>query len=409
MSKAAPSDAGVTRGRDLEALKARVCARVDAEAAALTELSARIHASPELKFDEHRASAWLADYLESAGFAVQRGACGMPTAFVARLGSGAPKVAVLCEYDALPGIGHACGHNIIATAGAGAGAALATVLAQIGGSVLVLGTPAEEGGGGKILMARQGAFDGVDAAMMVHPAGLDLVSMKVLAISQLQVVYRGRAAHASAFPHHGINALDAMVTAYGAVAQLRQHIRPTERIHGIITDGGQAPNVVPERAAGVFYIRAANERHLEVLKKRVQACFEAGALATGAQLEMDSTEPDYADMVTNGPLAAAYVANMERIGRQVMEPNDLTNAIAGSTDMGNVSKIAPSIHPMIAAAPLHVPLHSAEFAEWAGSESGRRAVIDGAKALAMTAVDVLARPELASAVREAFEAAREPR
>jgi amidohydrolase len=387
---------------NVEQWKERSCAAVESRRAQLIELSMRIHDCPELKFEEHRSSAWLAAFLESVGFAVERPAYGMATAFVARQGSGRPRVAILCEYDALPGIGHGCGHNIIATAGVGAAAALGDLVSETGGTLIVLGTPAEEGGGGKILMAQRGAFEGIDAAMMVHPAGMDLAAMPALAFSLVEVEYRGRAAHASAFPHRGINALDALVTAYNAIAQLRQHIRATERIHGIITDGGQAPNVVPERAAGVFCIRAATAPQLARLKERVLACFHAGAQATGAQVNLQTVGDDYSDLWTNAPLAAAYAANLVRLGRTVLDIADVPSSIAGSTDMGNVSKLVPAIHPMIAAAPRGVPLHSADFARYAGAEDGHRAVIDGAKALAMTALDVFGNPGLVTAMQAAF-------
>jgi len=391
----------------IELLKEKACGAVDGQRPALIDLSTRIHGYPELKFEEHRAAGWLADYLEGIGFSVQRQAYGLPTAFAARLGSGQPQIAVLCEYDALPGIGHACGHNVIAAAGAGAAAALAGLLHETGGTVVVLGTPAEEGGGGKILMAREGAFEGVDAAMMVHPAGMDLAGMHVLAVSVIDVEYGGRAAHASAFPHQGINALDGLITAYNAIAQLRQHIRPTERIHGIITDGGQAANIVPERAAGTFMVRAANERRLAQLKKRVEACFHAGAHASGAQLTMRTVGEDYSDMHTNQPLSAAYASNLERLGRRIVDLTNVAAAVAGSTDMGNVSKLVPSIHPMIAISPPTVPLHSPEFAQWAGSEEGHQAVIDGAKALAMTAIDVLSNRGLRDSIKAAHAAAQQ--
>lgn len=385
-----------------EALKARAAARVDAEREALLALSGRIHANPELCFDEHRAAGWLTEYLESRGLTVERGAYAVPTAFAARAGSGRPRIAVLCEYDALPGIGHACGHNIIAAAGAGAGVALAEVIAETGGSVVVLGTPAEEGGGGKVLMAREGAFAEVDAAMMIHPASLELIGMNVLSITAVEAEYRGRAAHAAAAPFAGINALDGLVTAYQSIAQLRQHIRPTERVHGIITDGGQKPNIVPERAAGLFYIRAANDKRLAKLRQRVEGCFHAGAQASGATVHLRQVGEDYSDMWTNGPLAAAYQANLAALGRQVVEaPSEL---ISGSTDMGNVSKLVPSIHPMVGIAPAHVALHTAEFATYAGSPSGERGVVDGAKALAMTAIDLLCNADLLQAARVAFEA-----
>jgi amidohydrolase len=393
---------------DLESLKQAACAAIERERAALIGVSLRIHRHPELRFEEHRAAQWMCEYLAALGFAVERGVYGVPTAFAARLGAGTPRVAVLCEYDALPGVGHACGHNIIAAAGAGAGAGLAPLLTATGGSLTVLGTPAEEAGGGKIVMARHGAFDDVDVAMMVHPAGADLPAMHVLAVSFIEVVYHGQAAHAAAFPHRGVNALDALVSAYNALAQLRQHIRPSERIHGIITDGGQAANIVPERAAGVFCVRAATARDLATLKERVIGCFRAGAMATGAELELRPHGEDYAEMRPNSPLLDAYRRNMERLGRPPCGAQDAPAAIAGSTDMGNVSQLVPAIHPMIAAAPPHVPLHSSEFAGYAASESGQRAVIDGAKVLAMTALDVLCRPDLLADVRAAFLAARPP-
>jgi len=392
---------------DVNRLKEIACGAVDRDSATLKELSARIHAHPELKHQEHQACGWLTEYLDQRGFAVERGAFGLPTAFAARIGSGTPTVAILCEYDALPGVGHACGHNIIATAGAGAGAALSPLIAETGGSVVVLGTPAEEGGGGKILMAQQGAFEGVDAAMMVHPAGIDVAAMTVLAVSEVDVEYRGRAAHASASPHRGVNALDALVIAYTAIAQLRQHIRATERIHGIITDGGQAANIVPERAAGLFMIRAQSERRLEELKRRVEGCFQAGAAATGAELKLHYHGLDYADMDTNEPLVSAYGTNLARLGRRITPLDEVSEAVAGSTDMGNVSKLVPSIHPMIAVSPPHVPLHSIDFTRYAASEQGDRAVVDGAKALAMTALDVLCDPGLRASMKAAFEQRRD--
>lgn len=386
---------------DVESAKRGAAERVDADRARLLELSGRIHAHPELAFEEHRAAAWLCEYLESRGLAVERGAYGLPTAFAARAGSGHPRVAVLCEYDALPGIGHACGHNVIAAAGAGAGAALAAAVAETGGSVVVLGTPAEEGGGGKVVMARAGAFAEIDAAMMIHPASLELLSMNTLAVTSVEVEYRGRAAHAAAAPHRGVNALDGLVTAYQAIAQLRQHIRATERVHGIITNGGQAPNVVPERAAGVFLVRAATEQQRAQLRERVEACFRAGALASGAECHLRQVGEDYSDLWTNQALAAAYQANLAHLGRQIADAQ-----VTGSTDMGNVSKLVPSIHPMVSIAPAGVALHTEEFARYAASPSGQRGVLDGAKALAMTAIDVLATPALGAAARAGFEARR---
>jgi amidohydrolase len=252
-------------------------------------------------------------------------------------------------------------------------------------------------------MARKGAFDGVDAAMMVHPAGANLVTMPSLACSEVEVRYRGRASHASAMPEQGINALDALVIAYQAIGALRQHIGIFERIHGIITDGGQAPNIVPENAAGRFYVRAANAGELAALKARVENCFRAGAKATGAELEFSWSEADYLDIRYNEPLAESYRANAESLGRAFFPLEKVPIGLAGSTDMGNVSYRVPSIHPMIASAPLLCSIHNPEFEQWAGGEMGDEAAIDGAKALAMTAVDYLCDPRLRRRVRESFE------
>lgn len=387
----------------LESAKRAVCEAVDRMRGELVRISRAIHAKPELAFEEREAAALLASALESAQLPVRRGAYGLETAFASDFGpDGASCVALLAEYDALPGIGHACGHNLIATAAVGAGLALARLGGALPGRVRVLGTPAEERGGGKELMARAGAFDGVDAAMMIHPAGVDLATMPCIAVSDVEAIYRGQAAHASAMPERGVNALDALVIAYQAVGALRQHIRATERIHGIIVDGGQAPNVVPERAAGRFYVRARNADELAQLKRRVQGCFEAGAAATGAKLEVVWHEPDYLDLVTNWPLAAAYQANAERLGRRFFPIDRVPASVQGSTDMGNVSHRVPSIHPMIAAAPPHCTIHHPEFATWAGSEMGDAAAIDGAKALAMTALDWWHDAALRDRTRAAF-------
>jgi len=301
---------------DAAELKQAVCAAVDDIREELLRISHAIHAKPELAFEEREAAALLSESIRRSGLEVETGAYGLETAFAAEFGSGdAGCVAVLAEYDALPEIGHACGHNIIASAGVGAGLALFALADRLPGKVRLLGTPAEERGGGKELMARKGAFDGVDAAMMVHPAGANLVTMPSLACSEVTVHYQGRASHASAMPEQGINALDALVIAYQAIGALRQHIGIFERIHGIITDGGQAPNIVPENSAGRFYVRAANAGELAALKSRVENCFCAGAKATGAELEFSWNEVDYLDIRFNAPLAESYRANAETLGR----------------------------------------------------------------------------------------------
>ncbi|HRW38775.1 MAG TPA: M20 family metallopeptidase [Aquihabitans sp.] len=390
---------------DLDALKDRTDRAVADHADQLLEASHAIHARPELGFEEHHAHDVLADLLEAAGLAVTRGAYGLPTAFEAVAGTGGPRIAVMCEYDALPGIGHACGHNIIGTAGAGAGIAAAALAEELGGTVVVLGTPAEEGGGGKILMAEQGALDAVDAALMVHPAGMDLARFGAIAIQQLEVTYHGRAAHAAAAPQAGRNALDAAVLGYVNVAALRQHIRPDERIHGIFTEAGTAANVVPARAAATWYVRSPTVRGLQKLKGRVLACLEAGAAASGCTMEHRWIDPAFADMVDNDPMIELYRENLERTGRRLVDPSSL-QGIVGSTDMGNVSHVVPAIHPMIAVSPPSVAIHTEDFVRFAAGPEGDRAVLDGARAMAATVVDLWARPGALEAAREAFTEAR---
>jgi amidohydrolase len=372
---------------DLTALKERLRAEVEARAATLVATSHEIHGHPELNYEEHFAHDLLSDALAAEGLEVQRHAYGLDTAFVARAGSRGPTVAVLCEYDALPGLGHACGHNIIATAGLGAGLAAAALAEAAGGRVVVLGTPAEEGGGGKIRMAQQGAFDGIDAALMVHPAGHDLTRMEVIAVQELTATYAGVAAHAAAAPQHGRNALDGAVLGYLNVAALRQHILPAERIHGIVTEGGDKPNIVPARAQTAWMVRSPTISSLEPLKARVAACLQAGADAAGCTLEIAWKDVVYADMLDNQVLVDCYAANARALGRAIADP-DPTRVVVGSTDMGNVSYLVPSIHPMIGAAPAGTPIHTADFATHARAESGDRAVVDGAIALAWTVADL---------------------
>ena len=392
---------------DLEAVKDRIDAVVDEHAGVLLDASHRIHAHPELGFQEHHAHEVLTTVLADAGLHVTPGAYGLETAFEARAGGGdGPTVAVLCEYDALPGIGHACGHNIIGTAGVGAGIAAAAVAAELGGNLVVLGSPAEEGGGGKIFLAERGAFDGVDAALMVHPAGMDLARFGAIAIQQVEVTYTGRAAHAAAAPQAGRNALDAAVLGYVNMAALRQHIRPDERIHGIFTEAGEAANVVPDHAAATWYVRSPTVKGLEKLEARVLACLEAGAAAAGCGMDHHWVEPAFANMVDNDPMIERYRANLARTGRTLVYPDSMA-AIVGSTDMGNVSHIVASIHPMIAVSPPNVAIHTKDFVRYSGGEEGDRAVLDGAKAMAATVADLWGEPEAIDEVRAAFAAARE--
>ncbi len=387
---------------DLEAVKERIAAEVDKRADVLIDASHQIHANPELNFEEHFAHDVLTGILEAEGLELERNAYNLETAFVARAGSTGPTIAVLCEYDALPGIGHACGHNIIGTAGIGAGIAAATLADELGGRILILGTPAEEGGGGKVLMADQGALDGVDAAMMIHPAGADLTRMDVIAIQQLWVEYHGKAAHAAAFPQKGRNALDAAVLGYMNVAALRQHILPTERLHGIFPNAGEKPNIVPEFASAHWYVRSPTLKTLERLKPRVLACLEAGAMAAGCEMAYEWKQPVYADMIDNRAMLDLYSANAARTGRRLGDPGAAGHPVVGSTDMGNVSYVVPAIHPMIRVGPPHVSIHSQEFASYTAAEAGDAAVVDGAKALAMTVADLWLRPDVLDAAKAEF-------
>lgn len=388
---------------DLAAVKDRLRQAVDERADVLIDASHQIHAHPELNYEERFAHDLLAGILEAEGLDVERSACGLETAFLARAGSSGPTIAVLCEYDALPGIGHACGHNIIATAGLGAGLAAASIAEEVGCRVVVMGTPAEEGGGGKILMARAGAFDGVDAALMVHPAGFDLARMDVIAVQELTATYTGEAAHAAAFPHRGRNALDAAVLGYMNVAALRQHIRPTERVHGIFTQGGDKPNIVPARAQTDWMVRSGTIGTLGPLKDRVAACLEGGAVAAGCEVELAWKPVTYADMRDNEVMVALYGANSAALGRPVGEP-DHRQAVVGSTDMGNVSYVVPSIHPIIQAAPAGVPIHTPEFARCAATQQGDDAVVHGATTLAWTVADLWLADGVLDAARAEFEA-----
>jgi amidohydrolase len=358
--------------------------RVERAREELVALSHRIHAHPEVGFEEERACAWLCELLDGAGLAVEPEVGGLPTAFAARAGAGPLRVVVCAEYDALPGVGHACGHNVIAAMAAGAGIALAGLADDVGLAVTVLGTPAEEGGGGKILLLRQGAFAGAHAAMMVHPSPYEMVEMPIIAVTQFRAAYTGKEAHASAYPHLGVNAADALVVAQTAIGLLRQHLRPGDRVHGIVTHGGHAPNVVPALAAGTWMVRAATLEQLGEVRDKVVRCFEAGALATGTSLEIAEDHEPYAEMHHDRGLAGVYRRNAEALGRSF---EALPDRGAGSTDMGNVSLALPSIHPTIGIDALPAVNHQPEFAAKSVTPPADRAVVDGAVAMAWTAID----------------------
>jgi amidohydrolase len=362
--------------------------RLDRARDELIDLSHRIHANPELGYEEELASEWLSDYLDSAGFAVTKGAYDVPTAFTACAGSGPLHIAICAEYDCLPGIGHACGHNIIAAIGVGAGIALKDIADDVGLTVDVIGTPAEEGGGGKIKLMDAGAFDGVHAAMMVHPAPLDVVEPPIIAVAHFDVHYHGKEAHASAFPELGINAADAITVAQTAIGLLRQHIRATDRIHGIVTKGGEAPNIVPAHTTAKYYVRAKTLAELDDIRTKVERCMQAGATATGCTMEIEDIGPPYSEMIHESDIGALYRKNAESLGRTFPDFGPLISTSGASTDMGNVSLKIPSIHPLVGIDSLPAVNHQPEFTAHCVTESADKALYDGALAMAWTAIDV---------------------
>jgi len=373
----------------MRAIKDELRHMVDARRDALVELSHRVHAANEIRFEERRSSSLVADALASAGFQVETGVCDLETAFVATAGSGPVTIGICAEYDALPGIGHACGHNIIAAAAAGTGMALAPVADDLGVTVRVLGTPAEESGGGKILMLDGGAFDGVHAAMMVHPSPEERVHVDCLAVAHFEVRYHGKEAHASSYPERGLNAADALTVAQVAIGLLRQHFNPFDQAHGIVVKGGEAPNIVPAHCSARFYVRARDMHALGQLRARVDRCFDAGALATGTRMEMEEESPPYSEFTPDMEMGEIYRRNAEAIGRNFPS---LPPIKSGSTDMANVSLRMPTIHPMMEIEARGASNHQPEFTAACITESADRAVRDGALAMALTVVDLAGTP-----------------
>ena len=359
----------------------------DARREGLVDLSHTIHDHPETSFEEERAAAWTADALDAAGFSVTRGTAGMATAFTAEIGSGPLVVAVCAEYDALPGVGHACGHNIIAAAAVGAGMGLAGLADDLGVTVRVLGTPAEEGGGGKITMLEHGVFDDVHAAMMIHPWPTERLAGTCLAVSHFDVHIDGKSAHASAAPWEGVNAGDAMTIAQVAIGLLRQQFRPGDQVHGIVTHGGQAANVIPEAVEGRFMCRSTSLERLELLEPRVMACFEAGALATGASVTRTDLAPAYSHMESDPALLSLYRVNAETLGRRFDLDDEGAPRPTFSTDMANVSLAVPTIHPLVAIDSRGSVNHQPEFAAACVTASADQALYDGALAMAWTVID----------------------
>ncbi len=387
----------------MSAIKDQIEQAVDRLGDELETLSHRIHDHPELAFKEIKAAGWLADFLADKGFKVERGVAGMETSFVGELETGeGPTIAIMCEYDALPQIGHACGHNVIATSGAGAGAALAAVKNALPkGRVLVVGTPAEEGGGGKLKLIEGGIFRHVDAAMMIHGWDAWIGHQDLLGIVRATFEFTGKAAHASADPWEGVNALDAVIQMFNNVSMLRQQVRPTARIHGIVTSGGSAPNIIPEFAAAMFYVRAAEIEYMWELLRRVTACAEGAAKATETTLNVVRHEAAYEPMKRNDVLLDAFRANWKRLGVAESEP---AKDRYGSSDVGNVSQVVPTVQPLVKIAPDGTPIHSRAFEAAAVTPLAREGLLKAAKTMAMTTVDLLGDRGLLDRVKQEFKA-----
>lgn len=363
-------------------------AAITAASAELIGLSHAIHAEPELAFEETRSVAKTIAPLAERGFQIESGVADLPTAFRASYGSGPLTVGLCAEYDALPEIGHACGHNIIAASSVGAALGLAEVADELGITVLVFGTPAEESGGGKVLMLERGVFDDVAMAMMVHPGPLDIVGARSLALADVSVVFHGREAHASAAPEQGRNAGDAVTVAQVALGLLRQHLLPGQQLHGIVGDGGVAPNIVPGRAELLYYLRAGDSASLNDLTRRASACFEAGALATGCTHDIRTLAPTYTELTPDPELLFAYREQITGLGRVPLAPELEAQRPLGSTDMGNVTNVIPGIHPVIGIDAGGAVTHQPGFAAASVNASADRAVLDGALALARTAIRI---------------------
>ncbi len=371
---------------------------VDQHAEELWTISTALFNEPELAFKEFKASKILCEALEAGGYQVEKGIGDLETAFRATHGDAAsPKIAILAEYDALPGLGHACGHNLIAASAVGAGLACAAVTPQPAGQIQVIGTPAEEGGGGKIKLAKAGIFTDIVAVMMFHPASKNMVLRTSLASCRLRLEFFGKAAHAAAAPEEGVNALDAMILTFNNINALRSSFGPSDRVAGIILNGGEAHNIVPAYTSADYSVRALSTNRRDELINKVVACAQAAAQAIGCRLECTIT-PGYREINPNKVLAGLFSDNLVRLGRDVVSP--APNERMGSTDMGDVSHLVPAIHPYLAMAPENIVGHTVEFREYCRSEAGKTAMLDAAKALALTACDLLSNPELVEQARQ---------
>jgi amidohydrolase len=375
--------------------KERVSREIHSSAGRIIELARQIGENPELGFAEYEASALLTQTLEQAGYTIEKPLAGLETAFRATLGVGKPNIALLCEYDALPGIGHGCGHNLIGAASVGAALGLARILEEIGGQVTVIGAPGEETGGGKTILVEQGIFHGVDGAMMFHPSSENLLMSTTNALDAYEFTFIGRPAHAAGSPEHGINALDGVIQLFNGMNALREHLKDTVRIHGIITEGGQAPNIVPDRAVAQFYFRAPHRSELDAVTSKIFDVARGAALMTGAEVSWRKFEHSNDNMIPNRMMAAAFGANLEALG--VTDIEEFQEG-KGSSDMGNVSHVVPAIHPYLSIGHALIG-HTAEFAEACLNPAAFRITVLAAEALAHTTIDLLTDSALLMAVR----------
>ncbi|MFB3143391.1 MAG: M20 family metallopeptidase [Candidatus Methylomirabilales bacterium] len=391
----------------LDPQKQALIQEVDRLSPELSQISRFLHAHPELAFEEHQAAELLTRTMEEHGFSVERGVAGLPTAFTASYASGeGPTIAFLAEYDALPGIGHACGHNLIASGSVGAALALKAFLGEVPGRVLLVGCPAEEKGGGKIPLVESKVFRKVDVAMLVHPSNRTEIVKKALGMRDVQVEFFGKAAHAAATPHLGINALDAVILTFNNINALRQQIRPDARIHGIITNGGKAPNIIPDHAVALFYVRALDMEYLEDLYQKVLGCFEAAAMATGARYQVKRAGNDYHPHRVNYTLGHIFRQNLEALGGVVDQGPEA--AELGSTDVGNVSQVVPTLQPTITICGPKVSCHMAEFAVASASDAGEEGMFMAARAMALTGLDLLRDRDALHRVKKEFTGGRRP-
>ncbi len=385
---------------NVDEIKQRIADEVKRLHPRLVSMSHTLHDNPEILFQEHIASELLTNELDEQGFEVERGVAGLDTAFVATYGKGEPVVGFLAEYDALPKIGHACGHNLIATWSVGAAIAMRRALPEFEGTIKVIGTPGEEGGGGKVILANADVFDGLSAAIMMHPRDTTYLDRGSLARTVFDIEFFGKSAHASSSPERGINALDAMLQVFFSINAFRQQMPPNSRIHGVISHGGEAPNVIPDYTAARFLVRAKEQEHLEQLRQRFRAIVEAAALATGCRTEIHEGL-SYQARVCNSALVETFGENLAALGITADVPP--ADGGVGSSDIGNVSRIVPTIHPYLQICDPGVGGHTPEFAEAAATERADELTATGATVLAWTAADVLLRPEVRQRLRDSFK------